>query len=110
MPDRQPTHVLPNPYIYELRIKGDFEHISGSKLFSLLHRCTKVLIMKIRMGQVIFGVGVFLITIWALLQIKKSNENNSERFSKFESDRKKPSHESVQESEEIHEQRTTTLG
>lgn len=63
--------------------------------------------MKIRMAKVIFGVGAFLIITWALLQIRKSNENNSGRFSMFESDKKKPSHESTQESEEICKQRIT---
>lgn len=59
------------------------------------------------MGQVIFGTGAFLITIWALLQITKTNENNSERFSKFERVKKKPSRANTQESEKIQEQRIT---
>lgn len=54
-----------------------------------------------------FGAGVLLITIWALLQIKKSNENNSGRFSKFESKKRKPSSESTRESKKIFEQQIT---
>lgn len=101
--------ILHEPYaLYTLRLKDD----SNILIENCFHYNTSSLNEGINHENTnetsdIRRLCLVNIISWALLQIRKSNENNSGCLSMFESDKKKLSRESTQESEKMCERRIT---